>query len=206
MRYLLSQNEERRFLDRLRTSYDLTLLVPPNDRDFPGDLEILSRSAPKGKSSAEPREFIFRAHGFGPLRRLDERIGPEDAVGRAMLKINRDAGVDGQAVDLERTAIITWSRPRWFDADRRWIIPSRLGATRAPFKSLSPEFRRMFRSVERLLRNGGQSINSWDIPNAAGDGDLASTRPRDTRNYMVTVWPEAAQWLEDGLRIYHWDS
>lgn len=123
-----------------------------------------------------------------------------------MTKINRDAGTDWNAVDLETTPNVSWTRPKWFDESRHWIVPGRLGSTRAVFKELSPEYRKMFRSIEQFLCSNGQLLNSWDIPNSIEDSGLEFERPLNTRNYAVTVWPEAKEWLDQGVKIYHWDA
>jgi len=205
MRYLLSPDEERRLLRDLKTAFGLLPLAPPDSEEYPGDLEVLSDNIPKSPSPTQPYQYVFWANEFGPIRRVSDRAEPKDAVGRTMLQINRDAGIDNRAVDLETTPIVSWSRTKWVDENRRWIVPSRLGSTRAVFKTLSPEYRKMFRSVERFLQGKGQVINSWDIPNSLKETGLEFKRPRNTRSYGVTVWPEAAAWLDHGVKIYHWD-
>ncbi len=64
----------------------------------------------------------------------------------------------------------------------------------------------MFGSIERFLRGQGNAINSWDIPNSPEETGHAFKRPRNTRNHAVTIWPEAAAWIDRGVKIYHWDA
>ena len=206
MRYLLSPNEERSLLRDLRNDFGLVPLVPPDTEEFPGELEVLPEIISRSPNPDQPDEYIFWASEFGPIRHLGDRAEPEDAVGRVMLRLNRDAGIGMNAVDLETTPIISWSRTKWFDENRHWIVPSRLGATRTTFKTLAPEFRKLYRSIDRLIRGKGKVINSWDIPNSLEETGLEFKRPLNTRSYGVSVWPEAAKWLDQGVKIYHWDA
>ena len=202
MRYLLGPQEERRFLLELVDRYDLTPIEPDGAEALKGVLD--ARPSPVAQNRRlEPRPtIILWAAGIGPLRRLSERVEETDPKARVMMALNQNPN----AIDLERTPVLTWSRPVWHSEVRRWIIPSRFATTPVPLKQLDPELHRLFRRIEATLRKNGRRVNSWDLPGSEGDDTLAFTRPRNTRAYHVTVWPEAEAWLERGLRLYHWDS
>ena len=202
MRYLLFPDEERTFLRHLEETFALVPLTPSGARAADG---IPGPGRDEGPSGPPNRELVFWARDAGPLVRLSDPPTPHDAAGRVMRQVNRDAGVPDDAVDRERTPVIVWSRPWWYDADRRWIVPSRLGSTAAPVASLPRDYLALYRAVERVLRKRGERLNSWDLSGAEGGDGLRFCRPRNVRSYGVTVWPRAADWLRDGGRIYHWD-
>lgn len=206
MRYLLSPDEELRFLQKLTTDFALVPLVAPDLAQFHSIL-MPNESVPTAAATRDDgAEYIFWASDHGPIKRLADASDISDAVGRVRRKLNFDKGLDNSAIDLETTPIVSWSRPRWFDSNRRWMVPSRLGTTRAAKKTFEPDFVKLFASIESFLRRNGKVVNSWDISNSREETGLGFNTPKNTSSYNVTVWPEASLWLEAGIKIYHWDA
>ncbi|MBD3662910.1 hypothetical protein [Sulfitobacter aestuariivivens] len=206
MRYLLSPNEEFNFLRRLKREFQLVPLTPSDSHDFPGALEICASPSPGAASSNDDLDYIFWAKDHGPITRIGDGSGPKDGVARVVRILNRDAKLEGTAIDLETTPIVSWTRPRWYQGNRQWIVPSRLGSTRTTRRDFTPAYAKMFSSIEALLRRNGEKVNSWDIPNSRDDTGLEFTAPKNTASFNVVVWPEAFRWLEKGVKIYHWDA
>ena len=201
MRYLLGADEERRFLLDLVERHRLTPLVPEGKAGLEEALASDPGPIVRDRRDMVVRTVVLWASALGPLSRLSDRGKGEDAGARVMLALNPDP----DAVDLERTPILTWSRPVWYDDAQQWITPSRLGATRTPLSQMDPEVRRLHGETDRRLRRGGRGLNSWDIPGSEGEGAMKFTRPRNVRSYSVTIWPDAEIWLSTGVRLYHWD-
>ncbi len=209
MRYVLFPEEERRFLETLRHEFRLVPLTPEEPADFASDM-----STPEPKESRDLQrpwryEYCFWAPEFGPIVRLGDRSEDMSVKARVGLKMNQEANADWKsAIDMERTPVITWTRPRWYDALHRWIVPGRLGAMRMQIKTYPQEYLTFVRSIERILKKGGVTMNSWDIQ---GDGPFTLDgktveRPGNTGSYNVTVWPEAENWVRNGGKVYHWDG
>lgn len=206
MRYLLFPEEERRFLTELADDKRLTAIGRMDPRVVPDEIPVRPPLR-LGALILEP--YIFWAHEIGPLRRLGDREEPSDPSARVMMQLNRDADPLWQdAIDLERTPIILWDRPRWYDAGRDRIIPGRLASMGATKKTYPAEYLKLLREIESRLRKMGTKIDSWDF--TGRDGDLIDgrqmPRPRDTRAFRVIASPLAMDWLRSGGRLYHWDA
>jgi hypothetical protein len=146
-------------------------------------------------------DHTFWCPEIGPVRTLGDAPPPHEAKDAVMLQINREADPAGwrDRIDLARTPVIRWSRPRWYRKDR-CLVASRLGAMAARTKDHPPALLKLYRQIERWLRRPATKFNSFKHCS-----DLPVPEPPNLSHFWVAAWPQAKTWIAQGGELWPWD-
>ena len=190
MRYLLFPDEERALYRLLQHELGL--------RPLGGTNEITDEL--QNVKSLEADHY-FWCPEIGPVKTLGEAPTPHDAKDAVMLQINREADPARwrDRIDVGRTPVIRWSRPRWYRKDR-CLVAGRLGAMAAGKKDHPPALLQLHRQIERWLRRPATKFNPFKHCS-----DLPIQEPANLSVFWVAAWPQAKTWIDQGGELWPWD-
>jgi hypothetical protein len=103
-------------------------------------------------------------------------------------------------IDLSRTPVICWSRPKWYLPDRKCVVAGRLGAMAAKTKEHPAALLRLYKRVDRWLRRPAVKLNPFE------HCGIARAAPKNLNVFWVATWPQGKEWVERGGELWPWDS
>jgi hypothetical protein len=190
VRYLLFPDEERALYRHLREDLRLTPL---------GGENLITDDFPNLKSPGSDHYFLCPE--IGPVKTLGEAPRPRDAREAVMMGLNRAADPAGWQgmIDVARTPVIAWCRPRWYRTG--CVVAGRLGSMATTRNEQPPALRRLHSQIRRWLGKHATRFNPFEHCN-----DLPGGEPTNLANFWVGAWPLAKEWIERGGELWPWDG